>query len=463
MKPCQLLEAHLDRRLDATQAATFDAHLAGCEECQKHLQAWKELEPRISGWADAKSVALRPGGEARLLARVDDEPRQPVRWPWALVAVAAAVTLGVWAMRPAPKPVPPPVAQAAPPLEWKVLEGAPARAVPEGAFATTVLDAAEVPRVVTRLREDTLVILSKGKARIARSDKARTQVALTEGRLAVEASHRAPGEALEVLAETYTVRVIGTRFLVDWKPGNPLRVSVGQGVVEVSRPGSPAVRVNAGEALRWEGERPEVTALEASALAVLDQALAASMTEPALLREGAAAPKEEPEETPLPGKRAVGPDVSRWKAMIVVGRAAEAERELAARVKARPSDFESWSLLGDARRKLRDWKGAVAAYERIALAASPAEANRARFAAATVFQDQLNEPAQAAKLLAEYVHQPGATRPLEPMALLRWARAQHQLGDDATARNTLQQVLKRHPATDSARVAQELLEAWESK
>ena len=84
-------------------------------------------------------------------------------------------------------------------------------------------------------------------------------------------------------------------------------------------------------------------------------------------------------------------------------------------------------------------------------------ANRARFMAASVLQDELGEHNAAVAMLRAYLAEGQALRPLEAAAQVRLARSLRRLGKLDAAREVLGAVLEQHPGTPAAADAKRLL------
>ncbi len=75
----------------------------------------------------------------------------------------------------------------------------------------------------------------KASARVVRLDGPHTELALKRGKPAVSVRHR-EGASWTIVAGPYEVRVVGTKFTVDWQQAsNAFRVAVTEGRVRVTR------------------------------------------------------------------------------------------------------------------------------------------------------------------------------------------------------------------------------------
>jgi predicted anti-sigma-YlaC factor YlaD len=95
MKQCQTIQEQfddrLDQRLDAAQAATFDAHVAVCASCR---QEWESYAGSWNVLGKARGAEPSFGFAARTLRRLHEPSSSPWRWPvlrWAAASVAAVM------------------------------------------------------------------------------------------------------------------------------------------------------------------------------------------------------------------------------------------------------------------------------------------------------------------------------------------------------------------------------------
>src|SRR5581483_7826654 len=93
----ELLEAYLDRELDAAGQATVEQHLAKCADC---TEAYARLNKQKAGIRAAAPYYKRPAAlESSLRAGVRrleaDAAKPPKALPWRGLAVAASVLLAV--------------------------------------------------------------------------------------------------------------------------------------------------------------------------------------------------------------------------------------------------------------------------------------------------------------------------------------------------------------------------------
>lgn len=203
-------------RAAADWAARMDRGLTSAEEAE--LTAWQASDPRCMGaYARARAVALHTQRAAALgpsyrpiHARVETEPALSRRR--LVLSACAAAVLGATGL---------------------------------GVFRAFF--SAEGRRYRTRKGEIRQIALADGTVITMNTDselsvsftEARRDVSLVEGEALFDVAHDAL-KPFYVSAGQTLVRVVGTSFSVTRIAGNPVRVLVREGVVEVTRRGAPA-------------------------------------------------------------------------------------------------------------------------------------------------------------------------------------------------------------------------------
>jgi TolA-binding protein len=151
-------------------------------------------------------------------------------------------------------------------------------------------------------------------------------------------------------------------------------------------------------------------------------------------------------------------DLDTWRGWVLAGRYGAAEEALAAHVATAKNDVEALSLLADCYRKQTKWKAAVKVYRDIIEADAGAPAERARFQAASILQDELGDHAAAVPLLRAYIARRPPVRSLEAAARVRLAHSLEALGKQNAADQQLRTVVEEFPGTTAASEADALLE-----
>ncbi len=468
MSPCDLLERFLDGALLAEQQ-TFEAHLSMCPKCQPEVARFEQLAQQASAWAHPRGVpeptlAKRSLLVRRAYERAGARSRGPL---WVLAAggvLAAAMVTFVVVRRPS-------LPLAAPPqVELALTRGASHEVIHSTEVVGSLIEAREP--VVATLGRDRFGLSAGSRVRVVKVSATLTRLSVETGRIAVEVDPRRGSGAFEVEAGEVLVRVVGTRFFVSREEGRRF-VAVAHGTVIV-RQGRSEWTLNAGQQLPLEGPTPTVTQLSGAVADELDATLQGSVIDAG--RSGplptAQQPPVEPKPHEAPGTDDVEPDpvapalaprvpnassLAQWRKWVVEGRYDDADEALGKHLKKHPLDVEALSLFSTLQRKRQDFAGAVTTSRKIIATGDAASANRARFQAASLLQDQLGDAAGAARLLEAYVKQGKPFKPLEAAAMVRLGRALKSLGRAPEATKWLERVVSGYPNTPEATEADHLL------
>ena len=116
------------------------------------------------------------------------------------------------------------------------------------------------------------------------------------------------------------------------------------------------------------------------------------------------------------------------------------------------------SLLADCRRKAGKYNDALETYKKLMMIAGEKQANRARFKAAVLTQEQLGNHYGAATLFEEYLSSNQGSPLLRAKAKVRLARSLIALGEKTRAKRLLEQVIREHGGSSAAIQAREILD-----
>ncbi|MBX2799487.1 MAG: FecR domain-containing protein [Myxococcales bacterium] len=434
---CDLRDGYLDGTLSAADAQRFGEHAATCRDCSEAVAAWRSAAREIRAWAEPRPVEPSDDQVAKLLSRarthVRDAAVPPPVWPRRVAfgaAVALAAALLLWALGVGRSP------EGHTPRESPVAAGTPV--APPAAKVWAPVGDAEV----VRAGADTFVVADGAElAALEEPDPAKPtdiRLRLRRGVAAFDVQRRTQGQAFTVDVREHVVSVVGTRFSVTARPGQPVAVHVVEGRVEVMGPGGPW-SLQAGQSVIAEpGQQPTTAGDPADALLRLQRAVDRS--------EPVAAPV--PEEPPPPSVERV-----REALLTSPEQAVQLARQ---RLAVHPEDPAARQVLAQGLEQLGDHEGAAAAW----------------LAVAEVAQDDAAWAAQrsAARLLAALGAHGEAVEIYEAMLLsdrggpLR-AEAHLQLGDSLAAlgrreeaRAQWQRVVLDYASTRHARAALARLE-----
>jgi TolA-binding protein len=471
---CGKLQAFLDGRIGAKDRRDFEAHLASCGNCTARVSSWRSLEAGLLDWAEARTLpAPGPTQARRLLDRLDSR-KKTLRRRWILYPVAAAVATAALVAIIVALPSgeveekKTPEVSVIQPEPLHILHSVGAEPVDTRRAEGAILSVPGEGQLVARLAGDRVALAARSRTEVIRAERRSTRLRLHVGRLACSVSPRETEGEFVVEAGRAILRVVGTRFLAAYDTDSGLVVQVSEGVVLVTTESGESHEVAVG----WSLERStlgETTRkpLEPRSVAAIDALLEGKTPgvaapelpgtdEPPSPRRKPKRPPRRESPTPVPDRG----DLVASREQILEGRYREAEAALAKFLETRPESAEAWSLLGDCRRKAGNWKLAIQAYEKvIALGPDSAGANRARYMAATIHQDELGRHAAATRLLQAYLEQARGFRPLEAEAMLRLAISFIELGKQERAGKLLRDVVARHAGTLAAVKARRILKA----
>ncbi len=150
--------------------------------------------------------------------------------------------------------------------------------------------------------------------------------------------------------------------------------------------------------------------------------------------------------------------VALWRQWVLEGRLTEAEDALHRHLKSHSIDTEAMSLLADCRRKAGKYNDALETYKKLMMIAGEKQANRARFKAGVLMQEQLGNHYGAANLFEEYLASNQGSPLLRAKATVRLARSLVALGEKARAKKLLDQVMRNHGGSSAAIQAREILD-----
>jgi hypothetical protein len=460
MSACGAISAFLDGRLEADEAARFEAHLEGCADCRRAIEAWRDISARMVEVSNADCAAEDPSTREQLglVQRAELEHRGPrsgiVRLALAATALLAlGVAGGYWL---------------AGSTSTDPTRRSPGASADEGSVYRTDPRS----RTSVRLADDTIHLGPGSEVRVLESGPG-IRLALDRGSLACDVAERPDRQGFSVEAAGFSVRVTGTRFLVALGSGeDPARVVVSAGKVEVlSAVG--ARSLGSGQGLEIDARAAVVPASDVE-IAALDRLFDApsparqiadeptagrsdggAAPEPvASIQEGTGAPVRDPD-------RDQGPGLDRWRAWVIEGRLDEARSALREHLATRPADAEAWSLLADCERKRTSWEDAVSAYDKLISLTDGERANRARYKAAQILQDRIGDQRRAADLLERFVEAGTGGSLLVDKARLRLARALLALGLPDRARAELAQVIASASDGETVATARQMLEQLE--
>ena len=323
------IDALEDGRLLDKERASFERHVASCQECAHGIERRRELRNVLVDLPTPAPTELdRRRARAELLARANEPVAGRMRPPrWAIFALAPAfIALAL--------------------VFFLALKGRHSRLPASAPVAAT-------PTPIAPLFE----IADVGHADFSteRAD-ATSRVVLHSGSASFHVEHVKPGARFLVALPDGEVEVRGTRFVIDVAAGRTRSVVVSEGVVAVRIAGFDGV-LRAGE--RWPRSDAAVISDPPQASAAISVGLpaaASSASPPLSARPSSSNAAAQASTQPLPGPR-----FAEAMGAFNAGDYGEADRLFVAYVREFPSDSraeDAMFLLADARARRGDTAGA---------------------------------------------------------------------------------------------------------
>jgi FecR protein len=421
------------------------------------------LDDRVRDWASSRSGAASGAAESRRLAEIvagrAKERSRARRRLVVVVSAAALVVLGLTLVFHGQR-------QRAPET-WT-----PEVLYLEGSATDSVTDTLSVPgegRLVARIGADVVGLGEESTVRIEQARGTVTRLTLDAGTLVADVQPRVePGGCFEVVAGPNVISVLGTRFLVEHRADEGLRVVVRDGVVRVSGPGG-ETRVEAGYRLdidehgqvTLEPVEPSIERLSKLLSAVPESIIGAA---PPPTSGGGGLPGSPPpppqktyrgESGPPPDEQP--PTLEELRQRLLDGDLEGTLADLDARLAEDPDDADAWALLAAARRKAGDRDAAIDAWREVVARGDGAAANRARYEASLQLQQLPGGHPEAIGLLEDLLVSPEGVEPLVAEARLHLAESLIAVGRQEEAWPMLEEVTRSFPGTGPALSARELL------
>jgi ferric-dicitrate binding protein FerR (iron transport regulator) len=296
------LWAYAARELDEDDRRLVDAHLEDCPECRETLAtvqvAREALESAREAWPVLDWQATDDAVGALVERKLAAKARRPWLFRMALVAAAAALVAGVFALTgaEASEPAlamaeawPPPMPPAGPTIRVESASGLTRlgreTSVVEGGAELSggdVLRTSLAGKAFVHLPDESHLRIAGGtQLALTRVEPDDVALTLERGRLAVRASHT-PRRGFVVHTGGMTVHVVGTVFAVS-NSGDAMEVAVAEGKVKVELPDGDALLVGAGQRLRIDARSEKPQRLE------LTQSLKRELSELTEVADAAAA------------------------------------------------------------------------------------------------------------------------------------------------------------------------------
>ncbi len=503
MKLCQLRTGYLDRTLDREELRVFESHLRGCKHCRDKTNEWRHFEGALKSIEQSRHITPVTIKDATELMFQAERPPNLFLRPLTLVTAplaAAAFLLAVFLWTHEFLFSSGEVDSV--PVRIELVSSHNTEVI----AADRLRDPIVAPvggALVASIDADRVGMAPNAEMRIIRASERVVRIRLERGTVACSVSPRRGNGRFMVEAGDYMVSVLGTKFKVTKTPATPLEVTVERGTVRVENAKGVSWFLNKGDIFavdqsgRVVPDRAEPLALAATMNRLLRPAFEAGPRRPdpgepresvnaaqgsadgpravagATLSEStapttpAAAEPERPTSrtvqtvartsrptvTPssrvhkavsinAPEKKAPTGELPTWRQWILDGRMADARVAMKRYLKSAPADGKAWALLADCERKERNWYSAVTAYEKVIEHGSAKQASHAKYMAATIYQERLNDHRQALKMFKEYRRSGFVQGELRDLTDVKMARSLIAVGDCAEATQVLGAVIE---------------------
>jgi hypothetical protein len=480
MKPCnkwnRLFDTpHEDMPHEELRQKEILNHIKNCSECSTQSARWMELEKRLQAALGSMEVPDPTRREAaQLLMRLDHPKsrgtsvRFGLRLAWA--GAAMALLLSVVSVLWQDKDTAGTEADSGAPILATIYTADDATPVVKEYGLNESLAAPRGGKLVARLGDDRFALATSGRVELLQRNRDTTRLRVRKGQVALEVSPRRKGAQFVVEVREFKIKVVGTRFSVFRGDAGGLEVKVQNGVVEV-RDGRRQWIVRAGQSLRVrkDEEQGALGSLDEDEERLLDKLLDEEKPPKDTTEEHLESETDEgdrPQSTDVAkakpdrkrkAARSNGDDIETLRALVAQGQLPEAEERLGTYLRTHRNDSEALLLLADSQRKLRKWKQAVATYLKVVDSPDAPRANRARFLAGTIYQENLGQHNRAVQMFDAYLKAADGQNLLRFEAQYRLARSLISIGQKERAQRVLRDIIANQGGTDLGASAKKLL------
>lgn len=465
MKQCVHIDDYLDGALAKELRPEFEKHLCNCPHCQVQANEWRYIKASLLDWGKSRELPA-PGpaktSELLLALRPPTRRNQWTRYAaYGALPIAAAIGLVLVILfqynsgnQIAPTPD---VEQ----FTMRVLHSDQSEVQLAHEQTSKQLSVPKEGSLLVGVGPDRLGVGSRSQVEVMEANSRQTRIKLHRGKVAVEVDPHRKNRHFTVLAGDIAVKVVGTRFSVSMNqtdaPG-AIEVSVQRGKVQVEDPRQTSHLVHKGQTLRIGPDKTStITSLDEETELLIGSLLTVPSGDIMEFSEEEVAERDSASSIERKHhNRGTTTDPDKWRSWILEGKYSLAESAITDHLRLFPTDTESWSLLATCRRKSKQWRAALNAYQKIVELGNSKAANTARFEMARILQDRLGNHAAAAEILSEYLTTP---RLLEAEAMVRLGKARFSQGRKREAREIWSQVVTRFRGTSAAIHAKNLLES----
>lgn len=466
MKQCIHINEYLDGALAKDMQPYFENHLENCPHCRAQADEWRYIKEALVEWGNKRELpAPGPAQASELLLGLRPTIRKNPWQRYAIlgalpVAACVALALAILFLGNDNNPQTPDATVEQ--FSLSVLHSDLSKVQLGNGVTGEQLTVPEDGSLLVGVGPDRIGLRSRSQVEVLEANSKQTRIKLRRGQIAVQVDPNRKNRNFTVLAGNIKVKVHGTVFGVSMDSSSNVHVAVQRGVVTVAGPKQTSHLLRKGQLLVIDPEESfSLVQLDETTNRMIGDLLTVPSDEIMEFSEDDIANLEQNMEADTGRDKSLrrhqnsNSDPEKWRTWILEGKHALAERSIVNHLNLFPGDIASWSLLATCRRKTKQWRGALNAYQKIVEMGNAKAANLARFEMARILQDHLGNNAAAAEVLSEYLKTP---RMLEAEAMVRLGRARHQQGRTREAKQLWNQVIMRFRGTSAAVQASRLLE-----
>lgn len=476
MTQCQKLHRYVDVRLSEADTSLFEKHLEECDTCAESIKTLASIRTQFQHLAKQEET-LQPDSPAsalhHMVSEVDYGRRRvqivkPIlAWSGA-AAFLLVVGLGVLFYFSGDEK------KAATPPEVSVggekrNSGQQTEALAKELVAGSVITTTTGETAQLELGLDRLGLNEKSHLSVIETTTDSTQLELKSGSIACAVTPRHNRGEFTVLAGEYKVRVVGTRFIVAIDNPETVVVIVKEGAVQVSNGAQRPMTVRTGQ--RLVGDSTGLMSIKE--MSINDEKLLDELLEGRLIsitpvaEEAEASHDASVSDTDTANKKTArstssttndsSASLAAMQRSVLGGNVKEASVDLKKYLLKHPHDAEAWFLLADCKKRMGDYEGAVAAYEKVSRTQKGLVANTAGYRAGILLQDKLHRHSAAIVHFERFLKRAEADFHLRPAAMLRLSRSLRIVGETERAERLLEKINNDFKATPAAQEARQLL------
>ncbi|MBN2803272.1 MAG: tetratricopeptide repeat protein, partial [Deltaproteobacteria bacterium] len=474
------LDRYIENNLSNNEKDLFIEHLKDCSECKKALHNWNTVKNEYSDFDTGYEGLVNPSEDKadlfvnNVLYKIENQDSEKSNrgtiLKFSLAAAALIfITLSFSSLLKDKKPVAHNSAQITASIKSIQLNS-----FSDNAIKTDILNVSEnrkisadnSERVIASIGSDTVGISRDGEITLLGLEKNKIQLTLNSGTIACSVAKRKNGEYFKIKAKNVLVTVIGTQFSVTLSKEGDVIVNVQKGVVKVTGNNKTQL-LKANESVLFSSEQNELnnkapsTQYEQNIITkLLSKVTETTLPELKDNDTAQSSPTIKNNQSKIRNREVDSgkKDIEKWQSEIMSGKYSSAKSEIEQYLKLNPNDSETIMLLATVLRKEQNFNGALSTYNRVINSSPSSTANRAKYLAGEICQNQLNNPAKAAEYFESYLKSTQEGDPNRAEANFRLARSYIATGQKNRADSILKEIIAKYGYTPIANKARKLLD-----